>query len=179
MKMEPLNAWLGLAGNVAVLLGLVALAIEINANTKALEVQISEQTFANRQEFLLTSAGNVDFQTLYAKSLLSPSELTPSELWGAAALLTSRLAHTERSFSNYKDGLITEDEWKADLSAVSYYLGGPFGQVFWSNEREYYLGDESGFAEAVDAELAKGKGKGHSNKEYLVRLQEQVAKLDL
>jgi hypothetical protein len=133
MKMERLNAWLVLAGNVAVLMGLVALAVEINANTKALQVQISEQTFTNRQEFLLTSASNVDFQTLYAKSLLSPSELTPSELFGAAALLTARLAHTERSFSRYKDGLITENEWKGDLAAVSYFLGGPFGQVFWSN----------------------------------------------
>lgn len=179
MKMERLNAWLGLAGNVAVLLGLVALAVEINANTKALRVQISEQTFAIRQERLLATASDVDFQKLRVKLLLSPSELTPSELWGALAWLESRLAYTERSFSRYKEGLMTEDAWKGDLASVSYYLGGAFGRVVWSNERELYAEEDAEFVAAVDGQLAMGKGKGLSNEEYLIRLQEQVAKLDL
>jgi hypothetical protein len=176
MKIERLNAWFGLAGNVAVLLGLVALALEINANTKALRVQISEQTFLARQDRLLAMAANKDLQTLYVKALLDPAKLTPSEAWGATAFIESRIAYTRRSFYRYKDGLMTEDSWKDDLSGVSYYLDGAFGQLLWSELKDSESPD---FVAEVDSELAESKGKGLSNDEWLREMHKKIANLDL
>ena len=107
MNVERLNTWMSFAGQIAVLLGLVALAIEINANTKALRVQVTENSFALQQERMAATAGNAELQALYVKSLLSPSELTPAEVWGLAAYLGIRLESGKRSFHHYKDGVIT------------------------------------------------------------------------
>ena len=71
MKMERINAWLGLAGNVAILLGLVALAIEINANTKALRVQISENSALYFERTMLDDRRQFD---LYKRGVLTEAE---------------------------------------------------------------------------------------------------------
>ena len=175
MKMERLNTWMSFAGQIAVLLGLVALAIEINANTKALRVQVTENSFALQQERMAATAGNVDLQALYVKSLLNPSELTPSEVWGLTAHIGIRLASANRSFLLYKDGVIPEASWEDALGSLYYQLSAPFGRVYWSETKEAYV-DTPDFVAAVDKRLADGGGL--PNDEWLLRFHARVAKMD-
>ena len=72
MKMKRINAWLALSGNIAILLGLVLLAIEINGNTEALRAQeLANLNSINRQRQLLM-ASEPEMQDMYVKSLYSP-----------------------------------------------------------------------------------------------------------
>ena len=176
MKMERLNAWMSLAGNVAVLLGLVALAIEISAATDALRVQVSENTFVMQQERIGAVAENTDLRTMYVKSLLNPSELTPSEAWGITAHLSMRLESINRRFHLYKDGVITEASWESALGSAPYYFSGSVGQLFWSEIKEGYA-DEPDFVAAIDSSLAESKGKGLSDEEWLRSFHQKIANL--
>ena len=177
MKMERLNAWMTFAGNIAVLLGLVAVAIEINTNTNALRVQIEENSFALQQERSSAIAGNTDLQALYVKSLLNPSDMSPSEVWGAASHLDVRIAALNRSYSLYEDGVITEAQWNDELALASYQFGGTFGQLFWNEVKDGWVAFP-GFVEAIDNELAESKGKGVSNEEWLRSFLQKVANLE-
>ena len=175
MNVERLNTWMSLAGQFAVLLGLVALAVEINANTKALRVQVTENSFALQQERMAATAGNVELQALYVKSLLNPSELTPAEVWGLAAHIGIRLESAERSFLLYKDGVITGASWDDALGSLYYQLSGTFGQIYWSEIREAYA-DTPDFVAAVDKRLADGGGL--PNDEWLLRFHARVEQLN-
>jgi hypothetical protein len=175
MNVERLNAWMSFAGQVAVLLGLVALAIEINANTKALRVQLTENSFALQQERMAATAGNAELQALYVKSLLSPWELTPAEVWGLSAHLGIRLESAKRSFHHYKDGVITEASWEEALDSIYYSFSAPFGQLYWSESKEAYV-DAPDFVAAVDRRLVDGEGL--PNDEWLLRFHARVAKLN-
>jgi hypothetical protein len=174
MKMERLNAWMGLAGNIAILLGLVALAVEINANTKALSVQAMENTMAMIQERKLDFAGNIDLQALDAKATLNPAELTPAELLGMISWLEVRINTAERRFDLFKEGVVPETDWHESLSAVPYYLGTKFGQLAWSEIKEAYAYKPE-FVAAIDSELANSGAT--PNDEWLLTFHEKVANL--
>ncbi|MDH3416217.1 MAG: hypothetical protein OEM64_07920 [Gammaproteobacteria bacterium] len=177
MEMERLNAWMTVAGNIAVLLGLVAVAVEINTNTNALHVQIEENSFAMQQERASAVAGNTDLQALYVKSLLNPSEMNPSEVWGAVAILGLQVTSLNRSYLLYKDGMLSEAQWKDLLLGASFQFGGSFGQLYWSEVRDDWAAFPD-FVAAIDNELAKSRGKGLSNEEWLRRFFEKVTDLD-
>lgn len=174
MKIERMNAWLGLAGNIAVLLGLIALAVEINGNTKALRVQVMENTASLDQEARLAVAGNTEMQTLYAKALLRPAELTPSELWGASLYFEERLLDDERKYNLFKSGVLPEEQWQRELRTVPYHFGTTFGRFFWSEAKD---GFDPDFVAAIDNELAKFEGE--SNDQWLRSFHEKIQDLDL
>jgi hypothetical protein len=173
MNIERLNAWLNLVGNVAILLGLVALAFEINTNTKALRLQILENSAALTQEARLAVAGNPDLQALITKSFLEPAELTPSELWGAISLMERAILDDERQYRFYKSGLLPESVWQSELRSVPYNYGTPFGRLFWSEEKGDFDPD---FVAAIENELAKFEGE--TNDVWLRRFYETVANSD-
>jgi len=175
MKMERLNAWMSLAGNIAVLLGLVALAVEINANTKAVRLQIMENSAVLTQEARLSLAGNADLQATITKSYLNPNELTPSELWGAVAYFERGIFDAQRKYRLYRDGVIPEAEWQSEVRSIPFSLATPFGKFLWSEERKVFA-DDPDFVVIVDSELAKFEGE--SNDEFLRRFHEKVARLN-
>ena len=87
MNIERVNAWLGLFGNIAILVGLIALAIEINDNTVAVRAQelgAQREQGHERQLAMLDE----DVRTFYVKSLYNPAELTLEELQGMTAYLS-------------------------------------------------------------------------------------------
>jgi hypothetical protein len=174
MKMERLNAWMGIAGNIAILLGLIALAVEINANTKALRVQATEDFMAMIQEHKLAFAANVDLQALEAKALLNPAELTPAELLGMVSWIELRINTAERRFDLFKEGVVPETDWQDSLGAVQYYLGTKFGQWAWSEIKKGYAYKPE-FVAAIDSELANSKAT--PNDEWLLAFHEKLANL--
>lgn len=173
MNIDRLNAWLNLAGNIAILLGLVALAVEINTNTQAQRLQILENSYALSAEAQLAVAENADLQELYAKVLLKPAELTPSELWGALNLLERQFETDERKYNLYKSGLLPEAVWQSELRTAPYNYGTAFGRLLWSEDKENFDPD---FVALIDNELAHFEGE--ANDDWLRRFHEQVANLN-
>jgi len=109
MKLEKLNAWLTFSGNIAILAGLVALAIEIRGNTAAVRAQelgaIQEQAQARQMASL-----DPDFAEAYVRALYSPAEVTLEELVRLVAYVFHYISNLERTYQAYNDGIVRETD---------------------------------------------------------------------
>lgn len=151
MKLEKINSLLGLAGNFAVLLGLIALAIEINDNTAAMRSQ-ELSSFQERTQSLLASLMGEDIRRIYVKSLTEPEALTLEELRGITAYLSIRISNLERIYTAEASGIIRREDWESEILGAPIYLGSQFGRVFWENIKGDYA-HRPEFVEAVDTAL--------------------------
>jgi hypothetical protein len=151
MKLERFNAWLSFAGNIAILTGLVALAIEISDNTAAVRAQelgaVWEQT-QTRQLATLEPA----FGELYQKSLYSPEELSLAELVRLVPYFSHHLSNLARLNQAYLDGIVRESDWSLELIDVPIYFGSDFGQAVWAELRADYV-SRPDFVQAIDDAL--------------------------
>lgn len=148
MKSNKLEAWLSFAGHIAVLLGLVALAIEIRNNTSAVRAQELGELHDQAQERRVLAL-STDFPSIYVKSLYSPNELSIEEIYVFASFIHMRLDHLQRHFRAYRDGIITQEDWESELVNVPIYLGGKAGELVWSLAKADFSHDPS-FVEHVD-----------------------------
>jgi len=171
--MKKLNGWLTFAGNIAILLGLIALAIEIRHNTSAVRAQelgdLQSQT-QERREMMLTS----DLPKIYMKSLYSPSELTIEEIYRMNGLVNYRIDHLMRAYRTYQDGILTAEDWESQVRNVPVYLDSAIGRLTWDQLKEdYALYPE--FVAAVDGALQEGILV--PDHEYYLELQKKIRAL--
>lgn len=151
MSNEKVGDWLTILANVAVLLGLVVLIVEIRANTAAVRSQewgsISEQN-------LMASEADLEASAIYMKALYSLPDLSDSELRYYANFLTMRIGVLNRAYIAYQNGLANADDWEFLLSQVTIFLGTKSGRIVWDHLRDDYA-DISGFVNEIDRALAE------------------------
>jgi hypothetical protein len=137
VNLEKWNAWLTFVGQIAILLGLIALAVEIRHNTSAVRAQelgdLQSQTQDRRVLMLST-----DLRRIYLKSLTSPSELNLEEIYTVNAYISYRLDQLRRFYRAYQDGIINEEDWESDVITVPIYLDTPIGRLVWGHLKEDY-----------------------------------------
>ena len=148
MNLERLNSWLTFLGNIAIVLGLIALAIEISENTTAVRAQelgaLQEQIQARQLASL-----NGDFSQIYAKGLYRPGDLTVSDLLRLVPFLSHWLSNMQRTRQAYLDGVIREVDYQAQLLSAPIWFGTEFGRVVWAQLKADYAHDPD-FVAAVD-----------------------------
>ncbi len=154
MKLERINAWLTLAGNVAILVGLVALAIEIRGNTTALRIQVMDNAAAAAGERQLLTATSPELRDLYVKALFNPEELTLADAWGVSAYFNHRLDLIQTQYFRYTDGATTRADWEDIKLQATYVFGTATGQKYWNAVRADYSYIPE-FVAAIDAELTR------------------------
>ena len=151
MKLEQLNAWLSFVGNIAIVLGLVALAIEINENTAAVRAQelgaLQEQVQARQLASL-----DGDFSQVYAKGLYHPAELTVADLTRLVPFLSHWLSNMQRTHQAYVDGILRKVDYDAQVLSAPIWFGTEFGAVVWSQIKSDYAHDPD-FVASVDEAL--------------------------
>ena len=151
MNLEKLNGWLTFLGNIAIVLGLVALAIEINENTTAVRAQelgaLQEQIQARQ---LASLSG--DFSEVYAKGLYRPDELTVSDLVRLVPFLSHWLSNMQRTRQAYLDGVIREVDYHAQLLSAPIWFGTDLGKIVWTQLKADYAHDPD-FVAAIDDAL--------------------------
>ena len=150
MKTKQWNHWLTLAANLGILVGLVLIAIELNQNTKQLslelEWQINQKMFENNRDLLGDNP-----TPIFAKSVLSPEELTFEEFQVASAFVLNFLGVAEDRFFLYKRGLLSDQEWKSYIDDdIELTLGYRFAQEYWKRSKSIF---EPEFVEYVDEQL--------------------------
>jgi len=151
MNLERLNRWLTFMGNIAIVLGLIALAIEINENTTAVRAQelgaLQEQIQARQLASL-----NGDFSEVYAKGLYRPGDLSVADLLRLVPFLSHWLSNMQRTRQAYIDGVIREVDYQAQLLSAPIWFGTALGQVVWSQLKADYAHDPD-FVAAIDDAL--------------------------
>lgn len=170
MKLRQVNPWLNLVGNLAILLGLVAVAIEIRNNSAAVRLQalsvLSEQTTQ-----LNLAASEPGFARLYVKSLETPHEMTAQEVWGLTNYMSTRLGRVLWSYDAYRSGVLSEEDWQMEASVTPIWFNTQFGRLAWDSLRSDFL-DVPEVMQAIDNALADPKFM--ANDEFLTGLQERL-----
>ena len=90
MDTGKLDRWLGLSGNLAVLIGLILVAYQINHETELRKIQLFSDATTAINEFNLAMLGDNPTQVV-AKSIEDPDSLTIAELQVMDAYLTTAL----------------------------------------------------------------------------------------
>ena len=88
---------------------------------------------------------------IFAKSVLTPEELSYEEFQVASAMVFNFLNVWEDRYFLYQAGFIPDEEWKKFIDEdIGFTLGYEFAQAFWQEAKSNY---EAGLVEYVDAIL--------------------------
>lgn len=136
MNFQKLNNSLTVIANLAVLLGLVALVVEIRANTAAIR---SEEWGSISDQALAASNGtNPELNAVYIKALYNLDELSIEELRLYVSHLTARIRVISRGYVSFQNGTVSEEDWRNLVGNVPIFLGTKSGLTIWGKLREDY-----------------------------------------
>lgn len=153
MTSDVINRWLSLAANIAVLIGIVFLALEIRQNSNHLALQLefgqpTQKVFENNRDL----ADPVKVR-VFAKAIETPGELTFEEGLVAASLILNFLNEWEDRYLIQHAGLIGEIDWRRHIREnIQWTLGSKFAVEVYKSNREAF---EVELVEYVDSLLAE------------------------
>lgn len=150
MKLDRINAWLSLAGNVAVLAGIVFLAIEINQNTAMMQTQIHQ----SRAALAMTEAQSI-YNSDYVPALLfkvkEEAELSSEERVRYKSLFRAFNRNFDNQLRQFNEGLLAGNIPRSVRRAVLEEIGGSrVAREEWERTKDIYSDD---YIEFVDSAL--------------------------
>ena len=173
--MDSNNAtrWLTVGANVALLLGIVLVAYELNQNSRLARAALIHEGNAFENQIWANLMGE-DPVDVIAKSVECPDQLTYADFMAMDAFLFTSMNIVYREYELSKEGLFTTDEWKQEVSDYSrWYLGGDFGKAWWEIEGSSFFNSE--FSNAVDEQL---KQTGGDSYDYWQRIRDRMQKTE-
>jgi len=141
MNNSKINDWLTLIANVAVVGGIVFLAIEISQNTELLRSESRQTLVANDVTSLTANIENAD---VFAK-LVSGGELSAEDQLRLSFMYMLDLRNREFEYFQYTNGLLDRETWLAYRHVILVNHSAGLGRSWW---------DEIGRG-IVDPEFAK------------------------
>jgi hypothetical protein len=141
MNSSKINDWLTLIANVAVVGGIVFLAIEISQNNELLRSESRQTLVANDVTSLTANLENAD---VFAK-LVSEIELSAEDQIRLSFMYALDLRNREFEYFQYTNGLLDEETWLSYRHLILVNHSAGLGRSWW---------DEIGRG-IVDPEFAK------------------------
>lgn len=127
MNKTRINDWLALVANVAVVGGIVFLAIEIRQNNELLRSESRQALVANDVASLSANFQNAD---VFAK-LVSDGELSAEDQLRLSFMFAIDLRNREFEYFQYVNGLLDEQAWLAYRHVILInHSAGP-GRKWW------------------------------------------------
>ena len=148
MNSFKINDWLSLVANVAVVAGIVFLAIEIRQNNELLRSESRQSLIANDVASLTANIDNVD---VFAK-LGAGEELTAEEKLRLSFMFIIDLRNREFEYFQYTNGLLDEESWLAYRGVIEINHSTGVGRSWWDEIGRHIVDPE--FADQVDDLLA-------------------------
>ena len=144
MKPSELNEWLTLIANIAVVGGIVFLAIEINQNNELLRSESRQSLIANDVTSL---AANLEHADIFVK-LGNGQPLTADEQLRLSFMYTIDLRNREFEYFQYMNGLLDEDTWLSYRQVLILNHSASPGKEWWVSVGRGIVDPE--FANLVD-----------------------------
>ena len=138
---SKVNEWLTLIANIAVVGGIVFLAVEISQNNELLRSESRQALVAND---LLSLNQGVENADVYVK-LVSNEEMSAEEQLRLSFIFALDLRNREFEYFQYVNGLLDEETWLSYRHVILINHSSGRGRVWWNE-----IGRE-----IVDAEFAK------------------------
>ena len=122
------NDWLTLIANVAVVGGIVFLAVEISQNNELLRSESRQALVAND---LLSLTQGVENADVYVK-LVSDKELSAEEQLRLSFIFALDMRNREFEYFQYVNGLLDEETWLAYRHVILINHSVGRGRVWWN-----------------------------------------------
>ena len=173
MKADGVNRWLTLAANLAVLIGICFLYVELRQNSELTRLQFGEDIRASFQELELAMFDEKAAEA-WKKSVFDPASLTLSEIrildgyYGTVMLMARRIWTLEDA------GLLpvgaTEQNFR---SVVDYFFGNEFAKAWWRYEGSTWTPEMVRIVGPIIEEVDE-----NVNKTKYLNIQREVASKD-
>lgn len=144
MTSAKFNEWLTLIANVAVVGGIIFLAIEIRQNNELLRSESRQALVSNDVTSLTANLENVD---VFAK-LASKEELSAEDQLRLSFMYTLDLRNREFEYFQYVNGLLDEETWLAYRHVIAVNHSSDLGRSWWDEVGRGIVDPE--FADLVD-----------------------------
>ena len=153
MISDSASRWLTLVANLAVLAGLVLVAVELNQNSQLTRTALIAEGSALENQIWTPLAGELPGEII-AKAVECPQRLTYADFIALDGFLYTSFNDVYREYELNKEGLFTEEEWKAEVELYAHwFLGNDFGRVWWEEVGKTFF--DTDFTAHVDEQLAK------------------------
>jgi hypothetical protein len=112
MNADKINRWLTLGANIAVVIGIILVALQINQNNRMMRTQTRNAITTSIMDFTLSSETSAA-EELVLKADGDLSRLTPSETRKARLVYTALIRLWENIHYQYRNGVFDEAEFAA------------------------------------------------------------------
>ena len=127
MDSSKLNNWLSLIANVAVVGGIIFLAIEIRQNNELLRSESRQALLANDHTSLVADLEHLDV----IKKLGFQEELSTEEQLRLSFVFLIDLRNREFEYAQYVNGLLDEPTWLSYRNVILINHASGRGRVWW------------------------------------------------
>ena len=127
MNTSRISDWLGLVANIAVVGGIVFLAVEIRQNNELLRSESRQTLVSNDVTSLTANMGNTD---VFEKLALGRS-LSADDQLRLSFMFALDLRNREFEYFQYKNGLLDEETWLAYRNVILINHSTPLGRRWW------------------------------------------------
>jgi hypothetical protein len=159
--------------NIAVLLGVFLVILQLRQNADLLEMQLIKQESESYVQNL-TEILPEDFTDTMFRAVENPQELSRKEIFEVDLFLWSRGISRWRSLYDLAErGLLSHSEWQRAVSedAASVFAY-PFGRAYWDNLKESQSTIPDELIQAIDSVLAESSP--NSTTEWLDDLERRL-----
>ena len=137
MDSDRLNRWLTLGANIAVLVGIALLIIELGQNRDMMRAQIRNEIARGVSDFLPLVIDDREFADTLARSGAG-EPLTAAEEVQINAWYSMIFNYWQNVHYQYRQGLYDEGEFSQHVKAISAVIReNPSMNRYWCNERSY------------------------------------------
>ena len=147
MTSAKIKDWLALIANIAVVAGIVFLAIELRQNNELLRSESRQALVANDVASLAANFQNAD---VFAR-LVSEKNLSAEDQLRLSFMFAIDLRNREFEYFQYMNGLLDEQTWLAYRHVFLIYHSAGIGRTWWDEIGRGIVDPE--FAELVDTLL--------------------------
>ena len=138
--MDKLNQWFTLTANVAILVGIAFLVVELNQNTSSLRLAARQALTQENSEFVKLLIEHKELGSLFSKAVPADRRLF-SDLEGLdedQALRLGRLLfiafiNLENQYHAWQDDALTDNEWEPSDALLDLYAGSNTIQNYWKS----------------------------------------------
>jgi len=144
MHSTKINEWLTLIANVAVVGGIVFLAIEMHQNNELLRSESRQTLVSNDVTSLIANMANVD---VFA-TLVSDGELSAEDQLRLSFMFMLDLRNREFEYFQYTNGLLDEETWLAYRNVILVNHSAGIGRTWWDQVGRHIV--DPTFAALID-----------------------------
>jgi hypothetical protein len=165
LNSDNLSRWISAVANIAVLAGLVLVAIQISQNSSLARTALINEGNVVSNQIWANLMGENPGQVI-ARAIECPERMTYADFMAMDAFLFSNMNMLYRDYQLTQEGLFTSSDWKGSVDAYAHwYLGNTFGRTWWDQEAKHFFNRE--FTEYVDKRLQEDGMDSHTHWEHI------------